>query len=318
MAEPDAGSSTTANAPTPPPVPEWPKHVAIGLGIAVSIFVVLDGLFWFLLRAFGLLPSNSPITGWNPTTYAIWIVVAAFAGAGYALAPLRPDSPAGWAWRAAGGVALALVLYLLIDTQLWYYLNRILPSSSPVSSWPTPLYEFWLALAVLLGTRFVLARSRPFRVPWWTRRIIGGVALGLGTYFAGVWLPLYLVSMLQSNGIPVASFPSSLVWVGSLFALLAGAAYAAHPTRYYGPIEIGAAVLEIFYFVVVVGLAPNTIEYQSIAVSVGTLAILLGLIAIILISMAGDVVTTFEDFARPGERRAWQYPTPAEPAGARR
>jgi hypothetical protein len=318
LAEPDPGPGTAASAPTRAPAPEWPRRVAIGLGIAVSIFIVLDGLFWFLLRAVGLLPTTFPITGWNSTTYAIWIVVAALAGAGYALAPLRLDSPAGWAWRATGGVLLALVLYLLIDTQTWYYLNRILPSSTPVSNWPTPLYEFWLVLAVLLGMRFVLAPSPRFGTPWWTWRILGGIALGLSTYFAVVWLPLYLVSMSQSNGIPLASFPSSLVVVGSLFALLAGAAYAAHPTRYYGPIEIGAGGLEIFYFVIVVGTAPYSVEYRSIALSVGTLAILLGLVVVILISMAGDVVTTIEDFARPGERRAWQYPTPTEPASPRR
>lgn len=322
MTEPDPGPTSPGDAAKPapaaqPPTPEWGKRVAIGLGIAVAIFIVMDGLFWFLLRAIGLLPSDSPITGWNSTSYAIWIVVAVFAGAGYTLAPLEPSRSAGWAWRAVGGVALAVVLYLVIDTQVWYYLDRLLPSSSPPSNWPAPLYEFWLVLAALLGVRFALARSGPFSVPWWAWRAVGGVALGLGTYFAAVWLPLYFVSTAQSNGVPLANFPSSLALVGAVFALLAGAVYAAHPTRWYGPIEIGAAALETFYLVVLVGTAPYAVEFQSIALSVGTLAILLGLIVVILISMVGDVVTTIEDFSRPGERRAWQYPTPSGPGGAR-
>jgi hypothetical protein len=124
---------------------------------------------------------------------------------------------------------------------------------------------------------------------------------------------LYLVPTVQSNGVTLANLSSWLPLVGTLFALLVGAAYAAHPTRAFGPIEIGAGVLEIFYLVVLIGTAPWAIAAHSIAASVGVTTVLLGLIIVILISMSGDVVTTVEDFARPGERRAWQYPVPVEP-----
>lgn len=290
----------------------WSRRIAIGIGISVAIFIVIDGLFGFLLRASGALSATAAVTGWNPTMYAIWAVVAAFAGAAYALAPLGPNSAAGWAWRAAGGVALAGVLYLILDTQVWYYLNPVLPAGFPISSWPAPLYDFWLALAVLLGARFVLARARLFSAAWWGWRIVGGVALALATYFALVWFPLFLITTAQANGVPLPNLTASLSLIGSLFAVLTGAAYAAHPTRYYGPIEIGAGVLEIFYLVFLVGTAPYVISVRSLALSVSTVAILLGLIVVLVLSMAGDVVATFEDFARPGERRDWQYPLPSD------
>lgn len=248
-------SETEPRAPekVPPTVPppavgpvNWATRAGVGFGIAVAIFVLLDGLFWFILRATGLLPSN-------------------------------------------------------------FYL----------SNWPSPLYALWLVVAILFGARFVLARSPLFHPLWWARRGLGGILIGLGTYFAAVWLPLYLVSAAQSHGFPLSNFPSSLAIVGTLFALLAGAGYAAHPTRYYGPIEIGAGALEIFYLVVLVGIAPYAFSFQSTVISIGTLAILSGLIVVILISMAGDVVTTIEDFRRPGERRAWQYPAPRGPRGER-
>lgn len=322
MIDAEGGVEPLSNAPpssdeSEPPAPRWALRAAIGLGIAVAIFIVIDGMFWFVLRATGILSSGSSLTGWNSTMYAVWIVVAAFAGAGYTFAPLRPPRAAWWAWRAAGGTALAAILYIVLDTQLWLYLDRLLPSSFPVSGWPGPVYLLWLVLAVLFGARFVVAGSQPFGAAWWSWRALGGTILGLATYFAAVWLPLYAVSTAQSNGVPLPSLPAALAIVGSMFAVLAGAAYAAHPTRFYGPIEIGAGALEIFYLVGLVGLAPYALEFHSVAISIGTLAILLGLVVVILISMAGDVVTTIEDFSRPGERRAWQYPTPPTPESPR-
>jgi len=308
-----AESPPPSPASTGPPAPRWAIRVGVGIALAIVVYIVLDWLFWFVLPTIGLLPSSSPITGWTPTMYAVWIVVAVFAGAGYTLAPMPRYTPGWWAWRIAGGVALAVVLFLVLDSQVWYYLDQILPSNPPISDWPSPLYQLWIVVAVLLGARFALGLSRLFSVPWWVWRAVGGVLMGLGTYFAAVWLPLYLVPTVQSNGVTLANLSSWLPVVGILFALLVGAAYAAHPTRAFGPIEIGAGVLEILYLVVLIGTAPWAIAAHSIAASVGVTTVLLGLIIVILISMSGDVVTTVEDFARPGERRAWQYPVPVEP-----
>lgn len=316
---PPPASNVSTSTPGPSAVSSirWGMRAGIGAVIAIAVFIVLDGLFWPILSATGIVPSGASWASWTPTMYAIWIVVAIFAGAGYTLASLPKFTRVWWAWRVAGGVALAVVLYLILDSQLWTFLNKLLPSRVDISSWPSPLFQVWIIVAILCGARFVLARSRLFTPPWWAWRAIGGTLLALGTYFAAVWLPQYVVPTAQSYGAGIPNLSSSLALVGTLLAVLIGAAYALHPTRAYGPLEIAAGVLEIFYLLVLVGLSPWALSVHSLEVTVGVVTLMTGLVLVILISMSGDVVTTIEDFARPGERRAWQYPLPPESQASR-
>ncbi len=299
-------------SPTVPPAPRWGIRVGVGVAIAVAIFLVMDWLVWIVLGATGI-TSGASVTSWTTPMQVVWILVAAFAGAGYTLAPMIRYTPQWWAWRAAGGVALAIVLFIVLDSQVWYFAGLSLPSNFAVLSWPSPLYQVWIAVAALLGARVALGRARLFTAPWWAWRAVGGALVGLGTYLATVWLPLYAVPTVQSYGVGLANVSSWLPLVGTVFSLLVGAAYATHPTRAFGPIEVGAGVFEILYLLVLVGTAPWALSVNSLSVSIGVITLMIGLIVVILISMAGDVVTAFEDFARPGERRAWQYPVPVEP-----
>jgi hypothetical protein len=151
------------------------------------------------------------------------------------------------------------------------------------------------------------------RIPPLAQRVALGVLVFLGVYIGVVGLPSYAIQVLQSQNIPINLSPTNLMYFGGAMAVLSGAQYAVRPYRAYGPVAIGTNVAELLYLWLLYQTSPIRLSLgggnDHIAIALGFATVVLLLMLVTLISLAGDAVTTYEDFRKPAERLYWTYPT---------
>ena len=162
-------------------------------------------------------------------------------------------------------------------------------------------------------TRAILDHAfESLRIPPLAQRVALGVLLALGIYIVSVGLPIYALEVLASYNLPVNLSESALGYYGGALAILAGAAYVMRPYRAYGPLAMATNAAEILYLFVFYAASPLGVSLTGggsvTAVAVGYAAVILILMLVAVFYMAGNAVTAYEDFARPGERLYHTYP----------
>lgn len=153
------------------------------------------------------------------------------------------------------------------------------------------------------------------RIPPTAQRVALGVLVFLGIYIGAVGLPIYVIQILQSHNFPVSISQTNVMYYGGAMAIFAAAQYAVKPYRAYGPVSIATNATELLYLWLLYQASPLSLSFgggsgggNGVTIAVGYTAVVLVLMLVTLLSMAGDAVTTYEDFSHPAERLYWTYP----------
>jgi hypothetical protein len=154
-----------------------------------------------------------------------------------------------------------------------------------------------------------LATPLRYRLPGIPARVVGGVLVGVGLLALLVLLPYVLLTQISALGV-VSSVTFGLVAVaGTILAAIGGARHALRPTRLFGPLGLATALVGIDYLLllrpVAVAALPPT---HGVAIAIGYGSVLLWALALPILALVSAAISTVEDFSRPGERLAYDFP----------
>jgi len=148
-----------------------------------------------------------------------------------------------------------------------------------------------------------------FRIPSLARRLTIGVLTGVALFFVLVILPTEALSRLAelsvgfTTQVPVGAIELS----GTAIALLYAARPVVAPMRAYGPVYAAGALVSLGYLLYLAPLAWVALGMGEVGIALGFGGLLTLLAIVPLLSIGAGIVTTLEDFARPGERVRYQY-----------
>jgi hypothetical protein len=133
-------------------------------------------------------------------------------------------------------------------------------------------------------------------------RVAGGVLIA-GVSFALIgWLPAYAESYAARLGFPSPVAPSLLLVAGGLLAALAGASFALKPTTAWGPCRAVLSAVSIGYLLFLIRSPVYTFSIAPVSLSLTYGRLLWLLLIVPALGLASALVTTIEDWRRPGER----------------
>jgi hypothetical protein len=140
-------------------------------------------------------------------------------------------------------------------------------------------------------------------------RAASGTLVGLGLLALLVGGPYLLLARLAAFGVAPAVGFALVATAGAALAVLGGARYAMRPTAWFGPLGMASALVGVAYLLLLrpyaVAAFPPT---SGVFVTVGYATVLVWALVLPLLALVGAAVTTWEDFARPGERLPYDFP----------
>lgn len=154
------------------------------------------------------------------------------------------------------------------------------------------------------------------QLPSVAHRAVVAVVVSLVLLIVLVFLPVVLLNRLAGLSGQGIAFSTSIttttvIVYGVLVSILYGLRSALRPTRAYGPLTAVVSLVGIVYLLYLARVATFTVggSNTSIGLDVGPFITLLALVP--LFGVLSGIVTTVEDFARPGERLRVEYPAAA-------
>lgn len=151
----------------------------------------------------------------------------------------------------------------------------------------------------------------PAVIPSFERRLAVGILLLIGMLFVGVIFPYEAWSVLQQYHI-VPNYPVGPILVlGVIWAALGAIGHVAQPTRAYGQLVMAEAGVLLGYLSVLIAYPGVSIHIQPGSVVVFSAALLWALMTPVAgLRFLSGLVTTIEDYRRPGERLPFDFPPP--------
>lgn len=124
-------------------------------------------------------------------------------------------------------------------------------------------------------------------------------------------LPYYGLSELSRFGITTGYSLGVIAFAGIALAVIGAARSFGRPTRAYGPLSMLLSAATIVYLLYLARLATISLSFGSSAGFTLSYAGMLDALALVpAIRLVSGLVTTIEDFARPGQRLPFDYPAP--------
>ena len=155
-------------------------------------------------------------------------------------------------------------------------------------------------------------RPSSYEIPSLTFRIVVGAILFVVMVVALTYVPstLHVVP-----GVSISDpFTAVLLSLGVLVALASAVKYISKPTRWYGPITMGASLLGIVYLAVLLSNPTLTISTRQsgafLSITAGYAPVLWGLLIVPVATFAAGLLTTVEDARDPEERLPHDFPVP--------
>ncbi|MCI4340342.1 MAG: hypothetical protein L3J73_03635 [Thermoplasmata archaeon] len=146
------------------------------------------------------------------------------------------------------------------------------------------------------------------RIPTLGRRItIGSIRAAL-TIVGIVIVPWWLLNLLGGFGLTTPVALAGIIVLGIVVALVGAIRYIARPTRAFGPMTSLASVISLVYLLYLIPIASVGIDHgNDISIALDFGRFLQYALLVPLFGIAAGVVTTVEDFVRPGERVRYEY-----------
>ncbi len=140
-------------------------------------------------------------------------------------------------------------------------------------------------------------------------RIAGGVVLTALAFLAIGYAPYAVETYAAAQfGVPPPINPGFLLGAGAFVAILAGASFAAKPTRAWGPVRIVSAAVSLAYLGFLLQSPVYSLSLHAFSFSVAYGRILELFLIPPIIGLGAGIVTTIGDFRHPGERTRIMFP----------
>lgn len=151
----------------------------------------------------------------------------------------------------------------------------------------------------------------PPSLPSTARQVAVGAAITVALLLLLVVIPLQVLARLQNlsgAAFTLALTNGDILLYGVVVAVLYGLRAALRPTKGFGPLTIAASGVSLVYLLYLARHATFGVSGGDIGIQIG-LGPFFALLALVpLFGLLAGIVTTVEDFARPGERVRYEYP----------
>ena len=146
------------------------------------------------------------------------------------------------------------------------------------------------------------------KIPSLGRRIAFGTLRTIPLIIVLVILPWYGLRAAESAGLHSPLPVGAILAAGLLISVISALRYVARPTKAFGPLSVLASVVGLVYLLYLRSLAEFSVSAgQGMSISLTYSGLLTYALLVPLFGLLAGIVTTVEDFARPGERVRYQY-----------
>lgn len=148
-------------------------------------------------------------------------------------------------------------------------------------------------------------------LPSIARRVLVGVGITVALLLLLVIVPLQVIARLNAlsgAGFSLSLPNSDIVLYGVAVALLYGLRAAFRPSRAFGPLTIAASGVSVLYLLYLARHATFSVTGGDVGIQLGAGPFFMLLAIVPLFGVLSGIVTSVEDFARPGERLSYEYP----------
>ena len=146
------------------------------------------------------------------------------------------------------------------------------------------------------------------RIPSLARRVtIGSIRAAL-TIVGIVLVPWWLLNLLGGFGLTTPVALAGIAVLGMLVAIIGALRYIARPTRAFGPMTSVASLVSLAYLLYLIPIASVGLDHgNDVSIALDFSRFLQYALLVPLFGIAAGIVTTVEDFVRPGERVRYEY-----------